>query len=136
MIFWFFIILTALLFAGVKCFESDYEWSSLLVGLGVVSALISVVLLIIILVCNCGAKGTLAGQRERYKALMYKVETESCRDEFGIVNKDYIDEVQSWNEDLSYNKAMQRDFWVGIFIPNIYDEFKLVDLNSIKYKTY
>lgn len=136
MVFWLFVILTVLLFAGTKYFESDYEWSSLLCGLGVVSTLISVILLVIILVCNCGAKGTIAGQRERYKSLMYKVETESCRDEFGIINKDYIDEIQSWNESLAYNKQVQRNFWIGIFTPNIYDEFELIDLNSIEYKKH
>ena len=137
MIFWIFIILTALLlFAATKCFESDCELSGLLAGLAGATALISFVLLIIILVCNCGAKGTLAAQREKYKAIIYKVETESYRDEFGVINKDYIDEIQSWNEGLAYDKAVQRNFWIGIFIPNIYDEFETIELDSIKYKEY
>ena len=71
---------------------------------------------------------------QRYDALTYKSQTESIRDEFGIVNKDYIDEVQEWNEDIASNQRMQRDFWLGIFIPNIYDDFELIDLDSIQYR--
>lgn len=134
MLFWIFIVLAVVsfIFARLYVFDCEGGW----IALGVICAVISAVMLFIILGLHCGTNGMVASCRERYKSLMYKAETEACRDEFGIVNKDYIDEVQNWNEDLSYNKAMQRDFWVGIFVPNIYDEFELIDLNSIKYKTY
>lgn len=69
------------------------------------------------------ASATKAEMRQEYKALVYKVNTESARDEFGVRNKDIIDEVQEWNTNLAFEKNAQRDFWVGIFVPNIYDAF-------------
>lgn len=65
--------------------------------------------------------------REQRKALEFKVESKSYRDEFGLLNKEVIDEIQAWNEDIAYKKALQRDFWLGIFYPNVYDEFETID---------
>ena len=63
---------------------------------------------------------------------MYKAETESYYDEFGLLNKDVIDEIQKWNEDLVFNQEMQDNFWLGIYIPNIYDEFQTIDYKTAK----
>lgn len=64
---------------------------------------------------------------ERYNALTYKVESGVCRDEFGLLNKEVVDEIQEWNEDVVYRKEMQNNFWVGIFYADIYDEFETID---------
>ena len=65
--------------------------------------------------------------REEYKALSYKVESGACRDEFGLLSKEIIDEVQEWNTELIYNKQMHDSFWVGICYPNIYDGLEVID---------
>ena len=57
----------------------------------------------------------------------YKIESNSCRDEFGLLSKELIDEVQEWNQDVRYYQKIQRNFWVGIFYPNVYDEFETID---------
>lgn len=33
-----------------------------------------------------------------------------------------------WNTDLAFKKEAQRDFWVGIFYPNIYDEIDFIEM--------
>ena len=65
--------------------------------------------------------------RERYNALSYKVESGACRDEFGLLSKEIIDEVQEWNTELIYNKQMHDSFWVGICYPDIYDGLETID---------
>ena len=65
--------------------------------------------------------------REEYKALSYKVESGACRDEFGLLSKEIIDEVQEWNTKLIYNKQMHDSFWVGIYYPDIYDGLETID---------
>ena len=55
------------------------------------------------------------------------MESGACRDEFGLLNKEVIDEIQSWNESIIYNQKMQNDFWVGVFCPNVYDQFETID---------
>lgn len=138
MIFWIFVILTIL---GIALFFiADYfggysdalEFSSVIIPS--LSGIIAVVMLVFIANNNLRAQGEKLSNQQTYDSLIYKSQTESIRDEFGIVNKEYIDEVQAWNEDIAKYKNWQRDFWIGIFVPNIYDEFETIDLSSIQYK--
>lgn len=49
-------------------------------------------------------------------------------------NEHYISDVVYWNATISEGKEMQRDFFVGIFIPNIYDDFDIITLNNTAVK--
>lgn len=70
--------------------------------------------------------------KERYNAIMYKVESNICHDELGLLNKEVIDEIQEWNEELTFYQTVQNDFWIGIYIPNVYDEFQIIDYKMIE----
>lgn len=37
------------------------------------------------------------------------------------------DEIREWNEDLAWYKANQNDFWIGVFIPDIFDQFEFIE---------
>ena len=39
-----------------------------------------------------------------------------------------MEDIREWNEDLSAKQANQNDFWIGIFIPDIYDQFEYIEL--------
>lgn len=41
-------------------------------------------------------------------------------------NKYLVSEIVDWNTDLSIYKSLQNDPWVGIYIPNIFDEYDYV----------
>lgn len=97
----------------------------------VLSGVVALVMLICIICAHTNVEARLEENREVYNALTYKMESTSCRDEFGFLSKEVIDEVQDWNQDVRYYQSAQDDFWVGIFIPNVYDEFKTID-----YETY
>lgn len=71
---------------------------------------------------------TAAKMEQTYESLVYKINAESSKDDFGIRNKDLIDEVQKWNEDLAFHKTVQRNFWTGIFYADIYDDFEYIEL--------
>ena len=76
---------------------------------------------------------TIAKNEAKYEALMYKVQTENARDQLGLLNKDYIDEVQEWNEYVAEWKAGTKNLWVGIFYPNkISDCLEVIDLQSFE----
>lgn len=83
-----------------------------------------------------GAEADKAMNQEIYNSLVYKAETEAIRDDFGIVNKEYIDEIQQWNSDLVKHQTITHNFWIGIFYPNWYDEFKTIDLYKIEMREY
>ena len=42
--------------------------------------------------------------------------------------RDLMEDIQKWTEDLAYNRKAQDDFWVGIFYPNVYDQFEFIEL--------
>ena len=93
----------------------------------------AIVMFAFIVIAQISADGCKAKYEQTYSALIYKSQTESIRDEFGIVNKEYIDEVQAWNEELSEGKAYSNDFWIGIFYPKkVYQDLELIDLEEIK----
>lgn len=134
MIFWIFVIITVAAYIGYAiAYLHENDIGIIFSIASVITTAITIIMLIVIIVNNLLAIGEKTKFEQRYDALIYKAQTESIRDEFGIVNKDYIDEVQEWNEDIASNKRMQRDFWMGIFIPNIYDDFELIDLDSIQF---
>lgn len=135
MIFWIFVIITVAAYIGYAVAYSHENDIGVVFGIvAAIATAITVILLVPIIINSATAIGDKVMLEQRYDALTYKSQTESIRDEFGIVNKDYIDEVQEWNEDIASNQRMQRDFWLGIFIPNIYDDFELIDLDSIQYR--
>lgn len=98
---------------------------------GWITTLISGFIMLIMIVCITSvyiqANARVEKLKETYNALTYKVESGACRDEFGLLNKAIIDEIQEWNEDITYSKNIQRNFWIGIFIPNVYDQFETID---------
>lgn len=132
MVFWLFLILTAI-GIGIALFgDCDAEFWGVLIAL--IFGITALAMLCVIF-ANCStAPGVLASNRERYEALVFKAESEEARDEFGVLNSGVLYAIQKWNEDLAYNKEMQRNFWVGIFIPNIYDEFERIDYEVVKLK--
>lgn len=127
MLFWLFIIL---IIVGllIRNISFDFEtFGEILVGLSGFAAFIS---LIIIIAQYSTIDSCMESNRETYKAITYKVESDACRDEFGLLNKEVLDEVQEWNEDVRFYRNIQDNFWVGIFYPNVFDEFETIDYEN------
>lgn len=140
MLFWLFVIIFAigigLIIVGNICWDSKnhsflWEYDEVIKFIGEAIAFVSGIVLCIMIFILCGQYITinsyLEAERETYAAITYKVESGSCRDEFGLLSKEVIDEVQEWNEDVRFYKNIQDNFWVGIFYPNVYDEFETID---------
>lgn len=97
-------------------------------------AIVAIITIVASLLWICGnfigVDADVAKYHEEYKALTYKMESGSCRDEFGLLSKEVIDEIQDWNTKVIYRQNIQDDFWMGIYYPNIYDQFKTIDYES------
>ena len=89
-------------------------------------------MLFVIITNHVTAPATVACYNETYKALTYKLESKACRDEFGLLSKSVVDEVQKWNENIATKKHQQSNSWIGIFVPNIYDQFNTIDFTGYK----
>ena len=64
----------------------------------------------------------------RYDMLTYQWENQLYENDNDIGKYQLVEKIQDWNEDLAYRKEIQDDFWVGIFYPNIYDQFEFIKL--------
>lgn len=129
MLFWLFIILFVVGIILYKVFEFEF-----LGDFGYVISIISGLAVIISLFIIIGEYTTmdsyLEKTREQYKAITYKIESNACRDEFGLLNKEVIDEIQEWNKDVRFYQNIQDNFWLGIYYPNVFDEFETIDYES------
>ena len=67
-----------------------------------------------------------------YEVLCYKASSVNTRDEFGLLNKEYIDEIQKWNMKIKEGKYWQNHFWWGVFNPDIYNNVDVIDLWSVE----
>lgn len=119
MIYWLFILaLIVEIFLYVKIYNG---------ALGVaiqITCIIILFLTIFIISANIQAKHEKYELETSYNTLL---EYKSVSDY--LQNEHYISDVLSWNITISSGKSIQRDFWVGIFIPNIYDDFDIITLH-------
>ena len=130
MLFWSFIILLVVGIILNSVFKLEFlgELVTILSGFAVI------VSLFLIIGEYTTIDSYLEKSREQYKAITYKIESDACRDEFGLLNKEVIDEIQEWNKDVRFYQNIQDNFWLGIYYPNVFDEFETIDYESFEKK--
>lgn len=75
-----------------------------------------------------GADASVAKWETQYESLTYQLENNLYDNDNDIGKKELMDEIREWNGDLAYCKKIQRNFWVGIYYPNVYDNLEFIPL--------
>lgn len=124
MVYWVFIFtLIVEIWVYIKAYNLEYCH-----GLEIVITFNSVIVLIltvfIILISINGKYEKIALESEYETLLEYKSTP------YYSQNEHYVSDITDWNKTISTGKSIQRDFWIGIFIPNIYDEFECISLKD------
>lgn len=138
MLFWVFVILFALAFTGGCIFKykihnwhyDDYErtcWS-----ISVATGFIVVFMLFIMSLRYIHVPSDIAGYQTIYDSLSYQVESNMYDNDNDIGKKELMDQVTEYNADVQKHKALQHNFWVGIFYPDIWDQFETIPLEVQK----
>ena len=136
MIFWIFLILLAIsVFFLVLYYKKwdnypyNKDWIEVVsIFVSVASALVVLIMSIFVIIANVGVEGKIASNEQRYESLVYQVENEVYENDNDLGKYDLYNQVREWNEDLAEGKAMQNNFWFGIFYPDIFDEFEFIEL--------
>lgn len=73
------------------------------------------------------ADASVAKWETQYESLTYQLENNLYNHDFN--KKELMDEILEWNKNLAYHKKIQRNFWVGIYYPNVYDDLEFIPLS-------
>ena len=134
MIFWVALIaFLVFLFPAIVLEDSyDYGWIGVIsMAVSCISGIAVLFMLIAIVICHVGIEAEIEANNQRYDSLVYQAEARLYENDNDVGKKDLANQIQEWNEDLARGKALQNDFWVGIFIPNIYDEFEFIPMSVL-----
>ena len=116
-------------------YEHDFDIEIIGNWIVAISGVILAIMIMFLCFSHININAKIEKNKEIYKAIEYKVTSGACRDEFGLLSKEVIDEAQEWNEDVKYYQIAQDNFWIGIFYPNVFDQFEIIDYeryNNIK----
>ena len=123
MLFWTFVII---IIAGFVLFTYDLENLGIAISaIGIFGIIASVVVLAINYI---GIDGYIARMNTRYETLVYQYENDIYDNDNDLGKRELMVDIQNWNEDLSSRRERQHDFWIGIYIPDIYDQFEFIEL--------
>ena len=132
MLFWLFVIVMVV---GIFLIILDAHFlykNDLTFDIGTTMALVGflavLVSILIIFLSHIGLDAKVEKHNARYESLVYQYENDIYDNDNDLGKKELMDDIQEWNEDLSYYKELQYDFWLGIYCPNIYDQFEKIEL--------
>ena len=124
MLFWMWVIL---LIMGFIIVFID-EWEDFGAGISALSLICLIIAGLFLIGCHVGVNGRTAKLQARYDSLVYQYENNIYDNDNDLGKRDLMEDIQRWNEDLAANQKNQHDFWIGIYIPNIYDQFEFIEL--------
>ena len=134
MLFWLFVIVTVvgMFLLVLSDRTTDYDKSELEYGIGSLLTIVGWVMILLsalIMTINyIGINAKVERYNARYESLVYQYENDIYDNDNDIGKKELMNDIQAWNEDVSYRKKIQDDFWLGIYYPNIYDQFEKIEL--------
>lgn len=135
MVFWIFV---ALLIVGIILVVIGFHYFNNVgetcfnVGLflSIIAAIVVVISMVDFCITYSGLDGDIAANQMRYESLTYQYENDIYDNDNDLGKKELMNQIQEWNEDLARNKKNQDDFWIGIYTPNIYDQFEFIELTK------
>lgn len=101
-------------------FEAWIAVSDIILGFALVISLI------VLFGSHFGVSADIASKKEEYNNLCYQLDKIKYDDGISLGEQKILKQVKAWNEDLAYKQKIQKDFWLGCYYPNIYDQFEFI----------
>lgn len=124
MLFWIILVIAIVGVIWISNDECNFV-AMLFCTSGVIAAILS---LIFLASAYIGTDGYIAENKMRYDSLVYQYENDIYENDNDVGKYELITAIQDWNEDLARYRENQDDFWIGIYIPDIYDQFEFIEL--------
>lgn len=130
MLFWIFVFLLIMGIAGLIAYYNtrfgEWLWTTGMT-VTVIAAIALAISFIFIGNAYIGVDGYIAENQARYDSLVYQYENDIYDNDNDLGKKELMDEIREWNEDLARYREIQDDFWIGIYIPDVYDQFDFIE---------
>ena len=126
----FLIFLTLLLVGVAMLFIANDDYIPMSAGVFAIGFLSVIASVVVLCVNYIGIDGDVERNQVRYDSLTYQYENYLYDNDNDVGKKELMSEIQSWNEDLAWYKTMQRNPWIGIYIPDVYDQFDFIELHE------
>ena len=129
MLFWL-VVLSIVVFLGLAVYREKRfgYYSGPFLVIAIIGFIVAIMMLVAIVVKNTNVDAYVAENQMRYEMLVYQYENDIYDNDNDLGKRDLMEDIQEWNEDLAYYREAQDDFWVGIFHPNVYDQFEFIEL--------
>lgn len=129
MLFWL-VVLSVVVCLGLAVYlEKRFcDYSGPFLVIAIVGFIVAIIMLMVIILENTNVDAYIAENQMRYDMLVYQYENDIYDNDNDLGKRDLMEDIQEWNEDLAYYREAQDDFWVGIFHPNVYDQFEFIEL--------
>lgn len=132
MIFWIVIFTTIIVTIATVIISKIFDYMDGLIIIGgsfsTILWIVSIIITICVVANNVNAIGKKEGYQKQYETLSYQINNNLYDNDNDYGKKELYNQVLSWNRDLAYRKQAQKDFWIGIFYPNIYDDLEYIEL--------
>lgn len=128
MIFWIILGVFVLGIVGLICIDVYSDWYSTAVGVTAISGLALFLSLMAFGLNYIGLDANIERYNIRYETLTYQYENNFYDNDNDVGKYELMRDIRQWNEDLAANKIKQHNFWYGIFVPDIYDQFEFIEL--------
>ena len=80
---------------------------------------------------NLGGPATAARLIAHRESLVYQAEN-NLYGSNGFGEKALADQIMAYNAEVSVGQERQRDFWIGVFVPDVFDELKPIPMDILK----
>ena len=95
-------------------------------GIVIIAEIVAVIMAFVIIDSHTNIEARTAKNQQRYNSLVYQLENNLYDNDNDLGKKELYEDIEGWNIDLAYYQKAQDDLWMGIFYPNIYDQFEFI----------
>lgn len=125
-------ILGLFVFKNASKWKLGWAWETAAECFGLIAFVASAICIIISLFIignnYSTVDGYIAKNEQLYTSLVYQLENEVYENDNDLGKRELYKDIEEWNKDLAYRKAVEDNFWTGIYTPNVHDQFEFIEL--------